>query len=286
MGINNVIEIRTSGLKFCSAFHRPVSKSQQGIGSWLGVMNILGFLAVLTNASMITFVGSQDAEGKGLVTTGFFDRTRYWKLWLTFVIVEHAVLSLRVFIMTILPKVPGWITDAAVIVEFRRHTRYKTKEEIDREARQAAEYAAHMESGFNDLRVRMVGKTREDIEAMFSSVDNDNSDAMDSSQLDAFLSNMGVHFTYDELQKVIEQIDVDDGDEESTTRTDGEISLDEMMIWLVKEKIWVDTDAVEEEEAGSSRAFSAKSRFKILGSMVGSMAGSTSVRSKIMDLET
>ena len=86
--------------------------------------------------------------------------------------------------------------------------------------------------------------------------------------------------------QVIEQIDVDDGDEESTTRTDGEISLDEMMIWLVKEKIWVDTDAVEEEEAGSSRAFSAKSRFKILGSMVGSMAGSTSVRSKIMDLET
>ena len=37
---------------------------------------------------------------------------------------------------------------------------------------------------------------------MFSSVDNDNSDAMDSSQLDTFLSNMGVHFTYDELQTV------------------------------------------------------------------------------------
>ena len=51
--INNVIEIRTSGLKFCSGFQRPISKPQQGIGSWLGVMNILGFLAVLTNASMV-----------------------------------------------------------------------------------------------------------------------------------------------------------------------------------------------------------------------------------------
>jgi hypothetical protein len=60
--------------------------------------------------------------------------------------------------------------------------------------------------------------------------------------------------------QVIEQIDVDDGDEESHTRTDGEISLDELMIWLVKEKIWVDPDAVENEEAGRLRAFSAVSR--------------------------
>ena len=75
--------------------------------------------------------------------------------------------------------------------------------------------------------------------------------------------------------QVIEQIDVDDGDEKSATRTDGEISLDEMMIWLVKEKIWVDPDTVE-------------GRFHkaVLGSMVGSMAGFTSVGSKIRDLET
>ena len=52
--INNVIEIRTAGFRFCSAFHRPVAQQQEGIGSWLGVLNILGFLAVLTNASMIT----------------------------------------------------------------------------------------------------------------------------------------------------------------------------------------------------------------------------------------
>ena len=52
--INNVIEIRTAGFRFCSAFQRPVAKQRGGIGSWLGVLNILGFLAVLTNASMIT----------------------------------------------------------------------------------------------------------------------------------------------------------------------------------------------------------------------------------------
>jgi hypothetical protein len=74
--------------------------------------------------------------------------------------------------------------------------------------------------------------------------------------------------------QVIEQIDVDDGNEESATRTDGEISLDELMIWLVKEKIWVEPDTV------AGRFHKA-----VLGSMVVSMAGSTSVRSKIMDLE-
>ena len=37
-------------------------------------MNVLGFLAVLTNASMITFVGHQDTKRLGLDTGGFLDR--------------------------------------------------------------------------------------------------------------------------------------------------------------------------------------------------------------------
>lgn len=34
----------------------------EDIGSWFAVLNLLGFVAVLTNATMIAFVGSQLAE--------------------------------------------------------------------------------------------------------------------------------------------------------------------------------------------------------------------------------
>ena len=60
--VNNVIEIRTSGFKMCFAFQRPKWRARSGIGSWMAVLNVLGFLAVITNASMITFVGDQDAK--------------------------------------------------------------------------------------------------------------------------------------------------------------------------------------------------------------------------------
>ena len=57
--VNNVIEIRTSGFKMCFAYQRPKWRARSGIGSWLAVMNVLGFLAVITNSTMLTFVGSQ-----------------------------------------------------------------------------------------------------------------------------------------------------------------------------------------------------------------------------------
>ncbi len=65
--VNNVVEIRTSGFKMCFAYQRPKWRARSGIGSWLAVMNVLGFLAVITNASMITFVGDQDARSRQLV---------------------------------------------------------------------------------------------------------------------------------------------------------------------------------------------------------------------------
>ena len=181
--INNVIEIRTAGFRFCSAFRRPVAEQQGGIGSWLGVLNILGFLAVLTNASMITFVGSQDAERTGLVTTGFLDRTKYWNLWLTFVSVEHAVLALRVLIMTVLPDTPAWISEAQSILDYRCKVRYKTqtglaldKIEIERIEKAQQEYESMMDSSYAQLRRKLVGQTIQDLEEMFHKYDTDASE--------------------------------------------------------------------------------------------------------------
>ena len=59
--VNNVTEIRGDAWKLCRAFQRPSARPQEDIGSWYGVLNTIGFIAVLTNATMIAFVGSQMA---------------------------------------------------------------------------------------------------------------------------------------------------------------------------------------------------------------------------------
>ena len=60
--LNNVTEIRGDSWKLCKGFQRPNATSQEDIGSWYNVLNIIGFVAVLTNATMIAFVGSQIAQ--------------------------------------------------------------------------------------------------------------------------------------------------------------------------------------------------------------------------------
>jgi Ca2+-binding EF-hand superfamily protein len=250
--INNVIEIRTSGLKFCSGFQRPVSKSQQGIGSWLSVMNILGFLAVLTNASMITFVGSQDARRNGLETRGFIQRTQHFQLWLTFVVVEHFVLLLRALIPAFFPDIPAWIKDSRIILEHRLASRYRTTEQsgIDDKQRElaarqyaereAGEYAQKLQSSFILLRDELIGKTRHDIQAIFCMWDKDGNDMMDSSELGDLLAEFGVEFTEDEIQKTMDEIDAKDGNSETETVRDGVISFDEFLNWLLTQDMWTD----------------------------------------------
>lgn len=55
--INNITEIRGDAWKLCKAFQRPTSSQAEDIGSWFNVLNLLGFVAVLTNATMIALVG-------------------------------------------------------------------------------------------------------------------------------------------------------------------------------------------------------------------------------------
>ena len=64
--VNNVVEIRTASYKMCRGFQRPQAKSRSGIGSWFVVLTVLGFLAVITNAAMVAFVGSQEVNATAM----------------------------------------------------------------------------------------------------------------------------------------------------------------------------------------------------------------------------
>eukprot|EP01049_Picozoa_sp_SAG25_P004875 SAG25_NODE_318_length_9953_cov_9.168561_6_plen_267_part_00 len=190
--LNNVIEIRSAAYRMCHGFQRPVYTEREGIGSWFVVLNVLGkfvvlnvlgsniiimsavhrycvrlrtcaatgFMAVITNASMIAFVGSQEAERFSLIPENnvgikqcrlgvisveenciaegavrFSQRIDYYELWMVFIVTEHGMMLLRVAILTAAPIMPAWIHSARETLEYRVLHIYKTGAQLEMEQR-------------------------------------------------------------------------------------------------------------------------------------------------------
>ena len=57
--VKNVFDLRNDAKGYCSNIRRPQWKQCEDIGSWFQVLNVIGFFAVVTNATMVCFVGSQ-----------------------------------------------------------------------------------------------------------------------------------------------------------------------------------------------------------------------------------
>ena len=144
--INNVVEIRIDAVKFCTIHQRPQFRNCEDIGAWYDVLNILGFLAVITNAMMLMFVGSQMGDWVGEETDGVNEliggpdavcpdlregepvtpgcagvRVRLFstQLWVFAVVFEHSVMLLRIFIMKANPTDPEWVEDDKDVLNYR-----------------------------------------------------------------------------------------------------------------------------------------------------------------------
>jgi hypothetical protein len=57
--VKNIFDLRNDAASYCYNMRRPQWKQCEDIGSWFGVLNVIGFFAVVTNATMVCFVGSQ-----------------------------------------------------------------------------------------------------------------------------------------------------------------------------------------------------------------------------------
>lgn len=75
-----------------SILRRPQWRSCEDIGAWYGVLNTLGFAAVITNCTMIAFVGSQLAEPGTPEEDGIQIRLQTQRLWAISVGLEHAIM--------------------------------------------------------------------------------------------------------------------------------------------------------------------------------------------------
>ena len=131
--LNNITEIRGDAWKLCRAFQRPNCRPAEDIGSWYTVLNVIGFVAVITNATMIAFVGSQIAQQDDIQTewmdgpiaanmaekgiledpiNGIMMRINVAPLWIYAVMVEHGVFISRVCILVFFPTKPAWVAIA------------------------------------------------------------------------------------------------------------------------------------------------------------------------------
>jgi uncharacterized membrane protein YgcG len=107
--LNNILEIRIDAGKLANVCRRPIWKAQGDIGSWFTVMNVIGFAAVMTNSTMVTFVGKLLAETDEMRDGGLNARVKSSNLWVIAVGMEHALFMLRVIVMMMLPHTPSWV---------------------------------------------------------------------------------------------------------------------------------------------------------------------------------
>ena len=142
--INNVFAIRIDAVKFCNVLQRPVYRKTEDIGSWYAVLNVLGFAAVVVNATMICFVGAQLANPDELggpdttaydaenacpryinpeipreMCSGIELRIYSQRLWVYTMIIEHGVMLMRVVIGSLSPENPAWIESDKDTLNFR-----------------------------------------------------------------------------------------------------------------------------------------------------------------------
>jgi hypothetical protein len=93
--INNVVEMRTDAYKLLYNTQRPIAYKAGGIGVWLGVLQGMSLLAVLTNCAHLALASRQ-------FSVYFPTLTDAQKMLVVFLL-EHAVLGLKLLLGSIIP---------------------------------------------------------------------------------------------------------------------------------------------------------------------------------------
>jgi len=119
--LNNIIEIRSDGFKMISSIQRPEYLGARDIGTWYKILNIIGFIAVLTNCLIISITSDTIRVN---VLNGVVDPI-YSPLMTTIlvtVILEHVIILAKFLVSEIIPDVPEHIK-----IELARQTYFKNR---------------------------------------------------------------------------------------------------------------------------------------------------------------
>jgi anoctamin-10/anoctamin-7 len=93
--MNNYFEIRVDAYKLCSELRRPDPRGAEDIGTWYTILEIMGIIAVITNAGILCFTSHRFTAGQSLSM----------KVWI-FLIIEHAAFAVKFIIEAVVEDVP------------------------------------------------------------------------------------------------------------------------------------------------------------------------------------
>jgi len=111
--LNNIVEMRTDGLKLLQAFQRPHPRGAKDIGRWQSIMTIMSHLSVFTNMLMLLYTSSQLKQ--------WFPKMGFSELVWIVVITEHCIFLLRWLMEMLVPDSPGWVTREYARRKFWKH---------------------------------------------------------------------------------------------------------------------------------------------------------------------
>jgi len=92
--LNNVIEYRLDATKLMSFTRRPHPKGTYDMGTWYSILNLLSWVMVVSNTALIVFSSSQAQKIESDLR------------WVTFVVVEHILIGIKLLIEFFVPDVP------------------------------------------------------------------------------------------------------------------------------------------------------------------------------------
>jgi hypothetical protein len=112
---NNLLEIRTDAMKRLLGMQRPApSERAETIGGWMTILELMSLAAVATNIGVLCFTSDH------LVDT--FKLTQSQRVW-CFIILEHAVICIKLFMMGTIDDVPQWVSLRAARDSFKLERR-------------------------------------------------------------------------------------------------------------------------------------------------------------------
>jgi hypothetical protein len=95
--VNNVLETRIDSTKLCKLTRRPEPRGAFNIGTWFDILQIVSYIAVVTNALIVCFeTNLMDSWTNGNNATEAY----------VFILSEHAILLLKFAIAYLVPDVP------------------------------------------------------------------------------------------------------------------------------------------------------------------------------------
>lgn len=250
--VDGIVQIRLDAQTLCRSNRRPVWRDPKGASTWTALLNVLGFLSVVTNSLTINFAGRQNAHLFGVpdesgywedTTTTQYNRDlvgghglRYehnsyvgrWSvaaLWLRFFTVEHCSMAVNLLTLSLIPAVPSWITRAQHILDFRSRTIFLTKAQRELQLATQRQYEAKLAKSHAAMAETLVGLLERsgEMRSLFDALDVGDTQCLSQHQVGEFFGQMGVDLSDEELRIAMGAMDKDGS---------GEVQFEELHAWI------------------------------------------------------